>query len=39
VLTVENLMETKGKYFDTINLKTDNPAKTEISIRVYGNIS
>jgi len=39
VLTVENLLETKGKYFERIILKTDNPVKSEISIRVYGNIS
>lgn len=39
LVTVENLLKTKGRYFDSIILKTDNPLKPEISIRVYGNIS
>lgn len=39
ILNVENLLMAKGKYFDVITLKTDNSAKPEISIRVFGNIS
>ncbi len=35
---VENLRKTKGRYSDTIILKTDNSAKPEIQVRVYGNI-
>lgn len=37
-LVVENLKKTKGRYSDTIILKTDNKAKPEIEIRVYGDI-
>lgn len=36
VLTVENVLKTKGKYFDRIHLRTDNPAKPEIVIEVSG---
>lgn len=39
VLNVENLMQTKGRYFDTIHLKTDHAEKPEIIIRIYGSIS
>ena len=39
VLNVENLMKTKGRYSDTIHLKTDHAEKPEIIIRIYGNIS
>lgn len=39
VLAVENLMESKGRYFDEIRLKTDSSATPEISIRVYGNVN
>ncbi len=39
VLTVENLLETAGRYFDKITLKTDNPAMPQIAVSVYGNIS
>jgi len=38
LLTVENTKDSIGRYFDTIHLKTDNPAQTEISIWVYGDI-
>lgn len=38
VLTVENLKEEKGRYFDTISLKTDSEIQPLIHIRVYGNI-
>jgi len=38
VLTVENLLETAGRYFDKITLKTDNPAMPRIAVNVYGNI-
>lgn len=39
VLTAENLLETAGRYFDKITLKTDNPAMPQIAVSVYGNIS
>jgi len=38
VLTVENLKKEKGRYSDTIKLKTDSKIRPEIRIRVYGNI-
>jgi hypothetical protein len=38
VLTVANLKKQKGRYFETIRLKTDSKIRPEISIRVYGNI-
>lgn len=39
LLTVENLMKKKGRYRDTIYLKTDSKIKPEIRISVKGNIS
>lgn len=38
VLTVENLKKDKGRYFDTIKLKTDSKIRPEIKIHVYGYI-
>lgn len=38
VLTVENLKKTKGRYIDTIKLKTDSKIRPEIKIYVIGNI-
>jgi hypothetical protein len=38
VLTVENLKKTKGRYVDTIKLKTDSKIRPEIKIYVIGNI-
>lgn len=38
VLTVANLKKEKGRYFETIRLKTDSKIRPEIRIRVYGNI-
>jgi len=38
VLTVANLKKEKGRYFETIKLKTDSKIRPEISIRVYGYI-
>lgn len=38
VLTVENTKKEKGRYFDTIKLKTDHQLRPEINISVYGNI-
>ena len=37
-LVVENLKKTKGRYSDTIILKTDSAVKPEIKIHVYGDI-
>ncbi len=38
VLTIQNLKKEKGKYQDTITIKTDSNVKPEIQIQVYGNI-
>ena len=38
VLTVANLKKRKGRYFETIKLKTDSKIRPEINIRVYGYI-
>lgn len=38
VLTIANLKKEKGRYFETIRLKTDSKIRPEIKIRVYGNI-
>ena len=38
VLTVENLKKTKGRYVDTIKLKTDSKIRPVIKIYVIGNI-
>ena len=38
VLTIANLKKEKGRYFETIRLKTDSKIRPEITIRVYGNI-
>lgn len=39
LITVENLKKTKGRYFDTIKIKTDSKIRPEIKIYVIGNIS
>ncbi len=39
VLTIKNLKKDKGRYFDTISLKTDSVLQPEIKLSVYGNIS
>jgi len=38
VLTVKNLKKSKGRYADTINIKTDSKIRPEIKIYVIGNI-
>jgi hypothetical protein len=38
MLTVENLMEKQGRYYDTIHLKTDSKLKPFLTVKVYGNI-
>jgi hypothetical protein len=38
VLTVANLKRQRGRYVETIRLKTDSKIRPEIRIRVYGNI-
>jgi hypothetical protein len=38
-LTVKNQMTDKGRYFDTIVLKTDSEVLPEIRIKVFGKIS
>lgn len=38
VLTIANLNKEKGRYFETIRLKTNSKIQPEIKIRVYGNI-
>jgi hypothetical protein len=37
-LTVENLKKEKGRYHDTLYLKTDSKIKPKISINIFGNI-
>lgn len=37
-LTVENLMEQQGRYYDTIHLKTDSNIKPFLTVKIYGNI-
>ncbi|MEW6671654.1 MAG: hypothetical protein AB1427_08115 [Thermodesulfobacteriota bacterium] len=39
VLTVENLQTERGRYADTIMLKTDSRIRPEISIQVFGDIA
>jgi hypothetical protein len=39
VLTLENLKKEKGRYYDTIFLKTDNKIRPVININVYGSIT
>ena len=38
VLNVENLKTDAGRYFDIITLKTDSKFKSELNVRVYGNL-
>ncbi len=38
VLTIKNLKKKKGRYHDTIKIKTNSNVKPEIPIQVYGNI-
>ena len=38
VVAIENLKKDKGRYYDTIILKTDSKIRPEIKIRVIGNI-
>jgi hypothetical protein len=35
-LTVENLSQATGRYYDTIIVKTDSDVRPELSVRVYG---
>jgi len=39
LLTIENLRNVKGRYFEMLTLKTDNKVYPEIKIRVQGNIT
>lgn len=39
VLTIENLKNEKGRYYDKIELETDSKIKPKISIPVYGRIT
>lgn len=39
LLAVENTKKDKGRYFDTIVVKTDSSERPELEIRVYGFIS
>lgn len=38
LLTIQNLKKEKGRYHETIKLKTDSKVKPEIHLNVYGNI-
>jgi len=37
-LTITNLKKEKGRYVESVTLKTDSPVRSEIKIRVYGQI-
>jgi hypothetical protein len=37
-LTVENLLKQQGRYYDTVQLKTDSKIKPFLTVKVYGNI-
>ncbi len=37
-VTIENTRDTKGRYFDTLRLLTDNDIQQEIGIWVFGDI-
>jgi len=39
LLTIENSKEAKGRYYDSIHLKTDSKIFPEIVINVYGSIT
>lgn len=39
LLTLENLKKEKGRYYDTISLKTNNKTRPLININVYGSIT
>ena len=38
MLNVENLKTEAGRFFDIITLKTDSKLKSELNVRVYGNV-
>ncbi len=38
VLMIENKKTSKGRYFDTVYLKTDSKVQPQINVNVYGNI-
>jgi hypothetical protein len=38
LLTVENIQNVQGRYFDTISLKTDSRILPEIIIKIFGDI-
>ncbi len=37
-LTVENLKQDTGRYFDTIVLETDSKVRPQLNVQVYGNL-
>jgi len=39
LLTLENLKKEKGRYYDSISLKTNNKTRPSININVYGSIT
>jgi len=39
LLTVKNLKQVKGRFFETITMKTDNMIKPKIKIRINGYIT
>lgn len=38
ILTVENLLEQKGRYLDTLQIKTDSKIRPVFTVKIYGNI-
>lgn len=39
LLTIENIKKEKGRYFDSVLLKTTSKIRPEISIKVYGEVN
>jgi len=39
VLMIENKKSAKGRYFDTVYLKTDSKIQPQINVNVFGNVS
>jgi hypothetical protein len=38
LIKVDNTMEEKGRYYDTIHIKTDSEIKPLLTVKIYGNI-
>lgn len=38
VLTIDNLLEQEGRYYDSVQIKTDSKIQPMLTVKVYGNI-